>query len=128
MTLTDGPDTLGPYTVSFSGTGVTPLNVTPVSLAFGTVKGGKTSAAKTVTVINSGSATLAINESISGTNAADFAVTGGTCSGALGAKASRSYTMKFTPSIVGAERATFGVSAIGDPASPHNVSLTGAGS
>ncbi len=128
MTLTDGPDTLGPYTVSFSGTGVTPLNVTPVSLAFGTVKGGKTSAAKTVTVINSGSATLAINESISGTNAADFAVTGGTCSGALGAKASRSYTMKFTPSIVGAESATFGVSAIGDPASPHNVSLTGAGS
>ena len=128
MTVTDSPDTLGPYTVSFSGTGITPLIVTPVSLAFGTVKGGKTSVAKTVTVINSGSATLTISAGISVItgNSGDFAVTGGTCSGTLGAKASCTYTMKFTPSIVGAESATLGVSAVGDPASPHNVSLTGA--
>src|SRR5208282_5296559 len=82
MTVTDSPDTLGPYTVSFSGTGITPLIVTPVSLAFGTVKGGKTSVAKTVTVINSGSATLTISAGISVItgNSGDFAVTGGTCS------------------------------------------------
>jgi len=130
MTVTDSPDTLGPYMVSFSGTGVTPLNVTPVSLAFGTVKGGKTSAAKTVTVINSGSATLTISAGISVItgNSGDFALTGGTCSGTLGAKASCNYTMKLTPSIVGAESATLRISAVGDPASPHNVSLTGVGS
>ncbi len=126
MTVTDGPDTLGPYTVSLSGTGVTPLEVTPASLAFGTVKGGKTSAAKTVVVVNLGGATISLSESISGPS--DFAVTGGTCSGTLAGGTSCTYLLKFTPSIVGAESATLGVSAVGDAASPHIVSLSGTGS
>jgi len=120
-------DTL--LSVSLNGTGVTPLKVTPASLALGPVKGGKTSAAKTVTVTNVGSATLTISKSVSGTS--DFKVTGGTCttlpSGSLAGGASCTYTMTFTPSIVGAESATLGVSAVGDTASPHNVSLRGTG-
>jgi hypothetical protein len=58
-------------------------------------------------------------------------VTGaGTCGATLaGGGASCTYTMTFTPSIVGAEGATLAVSAgSSDTASPHNVTLTGTGS
>ena len=44
---------------------------------------------------------------VSGPNAGDFAVTGGTCGATLaGGGASCTYILKFTPSIVGAESAT----------------------
>src|ERR1035437_9609945 len=119
----------GPPAVGLSGTGVTPLKVLPASLAFGTIAGGHSSVNKTVTVTNYGGAALTISESIGGTNPGDFAVTGGTCSGTLaGGGADCTYLLKFTPSIVGAESATLGVSAAGDGASPHNVSLSGTGS
>ncbi len=119
----------GPPAVGLSGTGATPLKVAPAAVAFPTLKGGKTSLPKTVTVTNNGSATLTISESVGGANAGDFAVTGGTCGATLaGGGASCTYTLTFTPSIVGAETATLGVSASGDAASPHNVSLGGTGS
>lgn len=57
------------------------------------------------------------------------ALAGGTCESTLaGGSAHCTYTLKFTPSIVGAKSARLGVSATGDSASPHNVSLTGTGS
>ena len=119
----------GPPAVGLSGTGVTPLKVLPASLAFGTIAGGHSSTNKTVTVYNYGGAAVSLSESIGGTNPGDFAVTGGTCSGTLaGGGAHCTYLLKFTPSIVGAESATLGVSAAGDGASPHKVSLGGTGS
>ena len=69
-------------------------------MAFGTVTVGK-SLSKNVTVYNYGSATLTISESISGTNSADFAVTGGTCTaagGSLAGGANCNYKVTFTPS------------------------------
>jgi hypothetical protein len=78
-------------------------------------------------VINDGGA--AVSLSVSGINATDFAVTGETCGATLaGSGASCTYTLKFTPTIVGSESATLGVSAAGDASSPHNVRLTGTGS
>ena len=122
-------DPNGGMTIPLSGTGVTPLNVVPASVAFGTIVGGHSSTNRTVTVYNYGAATVSLSESVSGTNFADFAVTGGTCTSTLaGGSAHCTYTLKFTPSIVGAESATLGVSAVGDAASPHNVTLTGTGS
>jgi outer membrane protein assembly factor BamB len=116
----------GPPAVSLAGTGVTPLKVTPATISFGTVKVGK-SLTKTVTVTNNGGAAVSLSESISGTNFADFAVTGGTCGAPLaGGGAHCTYTLKFTPSIVGPESATLAVTAVGDTAS-HNLSLTGTG-
>jgi outer membrane protein assembly factor BamB len=118
----------GPPAVSLVGTGLTPLKVAPVSLAFGTIVGGRSSKNKTVTVTNNGGAAVTITESVGGTNPGDFAVTGGTCTSTLaGSGASCTYTMTFMPSIVGAESATLGVSASGDGASPHNISLSGTG-
>jgi hypothetical protein len=119
----------GPPAVGLSGTGFTPLKVTPASIAFGTIVGGHSSTNKTVTVYNYGGAAVSLSESIGGTNPGDFAVTGGTCGASLaGSGAHCTYLLKFTPSIVGAESATLGVSAAGDGASPHNVSLGGTGS
>lgn len=101
----------------------------PASIAFGTIAGGHSSLNKNVTVTNYGGAAVSLNKSVTGTNSADFTVEGGTCGATLaGGNAHCTYTLKFTPSIVGGESATLGVSAVGDAASPHNVSLTGAGS
>jgi hypothetical protein len=126
LTVGVAEDPNGGMTIPLSGTGVTPLTALPASLAFGTVASGHSSLNKTVTVTNRGSATLTISESISG--GADFAVTGGTCGATLAGNAHCTYLLKFTPSFVGGEVATLGVSAAGDPASPHNVSLSGTGS
>jgi hypothetical protein len=119
-----------PRTVSLTGTGATPLSALPASIAFGTIAGGSSSANKTVTVTNNGSTTLTISKNISGTNSGDFSVvTGGTCGSTLaGGSAHCTYLVKFTPHVVGSESATLGVSAAGDAASPHNVSLGGTGS
>jgi outer membrane protein assembly factor BamB len=121
----------GPPAVTLAGTGVTPLKVAPASLSLGTVKVGKTSAAKTVTVTNNGTAPLTISEGITVTtgNSGDFAVSGGTCGTTLaGGGASCTYKATFTPSIVGEESAMLAVSAgATDAASPHNVSLSGTG-
>ena len=114
----------GPAAIDLSGTGLVPVRAVPASIAFGTVAGGHSSTDRTVTVINDGGAAVALSDSVSGPNAGDFAVTGGTCGATLaGGGASCTYILKFTPSIVGAESATIGVSAAGDAASPHNVSL-----
>lgn len=120
----------GPPAVALSGTGTTPLKVVPATgIAFGTIVGGRSSVNKTVTVYNYGAATVSLSESITGTNEGDFAVTGETCGSTLAGGISHcTYTLKFTPSIVGDESATFGVSAAGDAASPHNLPLTGTGS
>ncbi len=83
-----------------------------------------------MTVTNSGGATVTLSESVTGPNSGDIIpVAGGTCGATLaGGGAHCTYLLKFTPSIVGDESATLGVSAVGDAASPHNVSLTGTGS
>jgi hypothetical protein len=119
----------GPAAIDLSGTGLAPLRVVPASIAFGTVADGHSSANKTVTVYNDGGAAVMLSEVVGGNNPGDFTVTGGNCGSTLaGSGASCTYTLKFTPSISGAESATFGVSGVGDAASPHNVSLTGTGS
>jgi outer membrane protein assembly factor BamB len=120
----------GPPAVGLSGTGVTPIKALPASIAFGTIASGHSSLNKTVTITNSGGATVTLSENVTGANASDFIpVAGGTCGTTLaGAGAHCTYLLKFTPSIVGAESATLGVSAAGDTASPHHVSLNGTGS
>ena len=129
LTVSIGSDPASPHSIALSGTGVTPVNVLPLAgIAFGAIVGGHSSLNKTVTVYNYGGATLTISESIGGVNPGDFAVTGGTCGATLAGGAHCTYLLKFTPGIIGAESATLGVSAVGDAASPHNVSLTGIGS
>ncbi len=116
--------------IPLTGTGVSPLKALPLTgLAFGTIAEGHSSTNKTVSVYNYGAATVTLSKMVTGANMADFTVTGGTCGAMLsGGSAHCTYTLKFTPSTTSGESATLGVSAVGDAASPHNVSLTGTGS
>jgi Abnormal spindle-like microcephaly-assoc'd, ASPM-SPD-2-Hydin len=125
-----------PGAVALSGTGttVTPPNGTPaisfspMSLAFGTQKLNMPSAAQTVTLTNSGTAALSITGlSLSGTNAADFAVGGGTCAAGSSVAAGASCTaqVKFTPTAAGARSASLDVAS--NATGAHSVALSGTG-
>ncbi len=117
-----------PQNVAATGTGTVDMTVTPASYGFSSVKDGS-EAVKVIVVHNYQTNPVSLSEGFGGPNAGDFAVTGGNCGSTLaGGGASCTYTLKLTPSIDGAESATLGVSAAGDTASPHNVSLTGTGS
>jgi hypothetical protein len=124
-------DPSSPHSIALSGTGVTPVKLTPAAtLAFGTVARTK-SKTLAVTVANLGEATLTLPvPGIGGTNASDFAVTTGAttpCGATLAGNSSCEVGVTFSPSLVGAEAATLSVSASSDAASPHNLNLTGTG-
>ncbi len=139
LTLTaSGSATLGTVTVTITGVSgsltrtayvsltvepeVTGISVSPTALPFGTVVVMATSAAKTATLTNGGSATLDIN---SITTSGDFAQTN-TCGSTLAAGKSCKISVKFTPTQVGARTGTL---SINDNASnsPQTVSLSGTG-
>jgi hypothetical protein len=87
---------------------------------------GTTSAAQSVTLKNSGNLDLDINQiTTSGLNAGDFNQSN-PCAKSLAPGASCTITIKFTPSIVGAESAYVMISDNAN-GSPHNVYLTGVG-
>jgi hypothetical protein len=69
-------------------------------------------------LVNSASATVSTGRSVTGTNAAEFAVTGGTRRASLAGGTSCTYLLKFTPSVDGAECDARGqrVRRFGDPA------------
>jgi hypothetical protein len=126
LTLHDNAG-IGTQNVAVSGKGSADVVVSPASIAYGNVKLSARKSKK-VEVKNAQPVEVALSQGITGSNAGDFAVTGGTCAASLGAKASCTYIVTFTPTIVGAESATLGVSAVGDPTSPHDVNLKGTGS
>lgn len=98
----------------------------PTSLGFGTVAIGTTSAAKTVTLKNIGTATLTISKiAITGTNAGDFAQTHN-CGSSLAAGASCSISVTFKPSASGMRTAALSVSDTGG-GSPQAIPLSGTG-
>jgi uncharacterized protein (TIGR03437 family) len=100
------------------------LSVT--NLAFGSQVVGLTSAPKSVTVTNSGTAALNITGiSITGTNSADYFETN-TCDSSVAAGSSCVISVTFTPTVAGTRTASI---SIFDNAgnSPQTVSLTGTG-
>jgi probable HAF family extracellular repeat protein len=101
-------------------------SLSPTSLTFSSQAIGTTSAAKTVTLKNTGTASLSItNIAITGTNAGDFAQTH-TCGSSLAVGASCSISVTFKPTASGTRAAAVSVSdnAAG---SPQKVSLSGIG-
>ena len=126
VTVTDS-DPSSPQVANLTGTG-TQTKLSVPSINFGTVARGVT-VNKTLTLTNVGTTTLTINSgTFSGTNAADYGTTSGNppCGGTVAAGANCVITLSFTPTIVGAEKATYSISDNGG-GSPHNVALTGAG-
>jgi hypothetical protein len=125
ITLNDSASN-SPQTVSITGTGIAPVTVTPASLIFANQNVGTTSAAKTVTLKNDQSTSLTgIGISYSGPNAGDFS-NSTTCTSVLAAGKTCTISVKFAPSVAGAESATL---VIADSASdsPQQIPLSGTG-
>ncbi len=128
VTFTDDA-TGSPQTVAVSGTGVpaTPtLSVSPASVNFGGVQVHVTSSSGPIVLsISSGPVTFTGTPSLSGANAADFALASNTCTGTV-STASCQTVVSFTPSAVGAESAALSY-ADNATGSPQSVALSGTG-
>jgi sugar lactone lactonase YvrE len=116
-----------PKLVPLSGVSATDPAVSPTSLPFGSITKGTTSAAKTVTVTNSQTAAITVSSVIGGNHPGDFAKSATTCGATLAGGASCTVSVTFKPTVTGARAATLIVTTGSDPASPHNVALTGTG-
>jgi len=106
------------------------VTLAPSNVEFGGVMVGTPSAAQRVTVTNSGNQNLTFGAgavTISGANAADFALSADSCSGATIPPAGTcSVSVTFTPSVAGAESADLSF-ADNAPYSPQRVALSGTG-
>ncbi len=121
IALTDNT-TVSPQVLDATGTAVLPITITPVSVSFGALTVGTTSSSHTVTLTNHTAGSLSLTIGASG----DFAAGGGTCSASLGAGASCTFGVTFTPTTTGA---VSGAATVAYPAgySPQEVKLTGTG-
>jgi hypothetical protein len=109
------------YTISSST-----VSLSPASLAFSIEPITVTSSPKSVTLSNTGNATLSnISLAFTGTNASDFAENT-TCGSSLAAGANCTIAVTFTPSIAGTETASLSISDNAS-GSPQAVSLSGTG-
>ena len=125
LTFNDDAPT-NPQTVALTGTG-TQISLSPVSLSFGTVAVGTTSAAKSVTVTNVGTTPVTFSGfSIAGTNPGDYQISANTCGTSLAAGGSCTVGVVFKPTAVGTRKAILRAADNGG-GSPQTASLTGVG-
>jgi hypothetical protein len=124
VTVTDNTPN-GSDVLALAGNGVAPeVNLSATTLAFGSQTHGTTSAAKTITVENSGSLALSIT-SIGATK--DYNVVSNTCPSSLGPGLTCTFGVTFSPTITGTDN---GYVMVTDNAgdSPQFITLTGTGS
>jgi hypothetical protein len=98
---------IGSITIHLQGHGNTPLAISSRGLTFGTVGlGASSQETAMLTNLDSGSHVQLVSIASSGPNAADFALVNGPPAGALPG-GSQPLVFSFTPSLLGAESATF---------------------
>src|SRR5579871_3791849 len=119
-----------PAHVALSGTGVTAtvaapgVSGAPNPVAFGNVTVGANSAARTVTLTNTGTATLSMTSvGVTGTG---FVQGTSTCGSSLAPNATCTVDVSFAPTASGAASGVLGI-ASNAPGSPYAVMLTGNG-
>ena len=117
-----------PQSIALTGTGigVPAASLSPARLSFASTKVGSATAAQTVTLKNTGTATLSLTSiKLSGTNPASFTKTT-TCAASLAVNATCTVSVVFKPKSAGALTATL---SFADNAanSPQSVALTGTG-
>jgi hypothetical protein len=122
-----------PQSVQLSGTGIAPpppqpaVTLTPGSVSFPTTTEGTTSSPITVTLTNSGTATLHVSSVVmGGNNPSDFNMSN-SCNGAYAANATCSIAVTFAPLAVGQRAATITITDDA-PNSPQLVQLSGTAS
>jgi Domain of unknown function DUF11/Cep192 domain 4 len=127
LTFSGTPDLIQP-TVSLTGTGVQPVTVTPITLAFGSQGLNSPTAAKTITVHNNQSSSTSLSFSLTGANLPDFrpVTTVNPCLNSLAAGASCTIGYQFQPQGLGPRSAVLSFSGTPDLIQP-TVSLKGTG-
>ena len=122
-----------PQILALGGNGLAPatpgVTVAPSSpIMLPSTTQGATSAPVAVTVTNSGNAILNVTAvTLTGVNAADFALASNTCTGAaVSASATCTVGISFTPHATGARQANLQITD-NAPASPQSFTLTGTG-
>jgi hypothetical protein len=106
-----------------SGNGTPGATLSTTKLSFGKVVIGQTSGAKSVTLTNTGNATLNISSiTISG----DFSISNNTCGSQLNAGANCSVSVKFSPTAKNARKGTLTFTD-NAPSGTQTVALTGVG-
>jgi hypothetical protein len=130
ITITDNAAN-SPQTIALSGTGTSSgggatVSLSATSVAFGNEAVGTESPLQTVTLTNTGSATLTISSiALTGTNASSF-LTSNTCGSSVAAGANCSLKLRFDPKASGSATAAL---TLTDNASnsPQSIALTGTG-
>jgi phospholipase C len=125
VTITDNAAG-GSQSVALTGTGIAPVTLSASTLSFGNQAQGTTSTAKTLSLQNNlGTAVTIMSITTTGVNSGDFNATN-SCGTSLGAKASCTISVTFSPAQATARNATLVVS---DSASnsPQSAGLTGTG-
>jgi len=119
-----------PQEVKLSGTGVAAapaITLSPTSLTFASTTVGSTTAAQTVTVKNTGTASATLtSETITGTDASSFVKSATTCTSTLAAGASCTVSVEFKPATTGALTAALSI-ADNASGSPQTAALSGTG-
>jgi hypothetical protein len=116
-----------PQTASLTGTGGGPgVTLSPTSLTFSSQNIGTTSPAQSITLTNSGNATLSVTSiTLTGANPGDFAQTNN-CGTSVAAGADCTISVTFTPTATGTRTASVTI-ADNASGSPQSVGLTGTG-
>jgi len=127
ITITDN-GAGSPQSITLTGTGVNPaaVSLSATSLSFGSEPVGTSSASQSVTLTNTGGATLTISSiAVTGTNASSFAF-GNSCGASVASGASCTIHGHFSPTVLGALTAAITITdnAAG---SPQSITLTGTG-
>ncbi len=122
----DDPDE-NPYTYGVSGTGTQPEIAVSGSGAFGNVI-QKTTKDLSFTISNSGTYNLILSGSpyVTLSGSADFSVVSQP-TGTIAPGASSSFTVRFTPSSIGAKNATVSIANNDSNENPYTISLSGTG-
>ncbi|MFC5860825.1 beta strand repeat-containing protein [Acidicapsa dinghuensis] len=126
LTVAAANQGVAPLVVALDGTGqaVGGFSVQPSQLTFGSVQTGTISASQTLTITNSGGATLAgIQLSMAG----DFSLTADGCSATLAAGATCTTGVVFKPSTTGNETSTLTLTSTSAGTTPAVVPMSGTG-
>jgi hypothetical protein len=114
----------------FIGTGVPAFTANPLSWNYGMVQKGKTSAAKTFTITNSGTGAADLvftTVTLGGSNPGQFHITADTCSAAtVSVGDTCSVTVNFKPTVIGLKTASLQFSDNASD-SPQSIALSGKG-
>jgi hypothetical protein len=119
----------GMFAVETSAAGAPAITLTPTHVDFGTQAIGSTTAAKTITIANSGTAALHVRAvSLSGSESGAFSLTAGTCTGAtIAPGATCTAQVAFHPTATGTQSILVSVTSDATPTA-ESIPVSGVGS